>query len=79
MAIALVIEHAGARTIQVNDRGVEYAEQGRYDQAICGIHQVSCRKIQIYGIAYYNRGTAYARLGQPDLAIADFSKVYETK
>ena len=27
--------------------------------------------------AYYNRGTAYARLGQRDLAIADFTKFFE--
>ena len=66
----------GAKDLQVHDRGVEYGDQGRYDQAIAEFTKCVQGNPR-YARAYYNRGTAYARLGQPDLAIADFTKFLE--
>ena len=51
-----------------NDRGVEYVGQGQYDQAIAEFTK-AIQQNPIYGRAYYNRGTIYARQGQTDLAI----------
>ena len=66
----------GAIDHQVHDRGVEYGDQGRYNQAI--VEFTKCLQGNPrYARAYYNRGTAYARSGQPDLAIADFTKFIE--
>jgi len=58
------------------NKGVEYAEQGRFDQAAAEFTK-SIQVMPSYGLAYFNRGTAYSRQGQADLAIADLDKAIE--
>jgi len=62
--------------ISQNNRGVEYAEQGRYEQAIVEFTQC-IQKRSIYARGYHNRAIIYARQGKLDLAIADLSKAIE--
>ena len=67
---------ARARDFQVLTRGVEYGDQGQYDQAIAEF--TKCLQVDPrFDLAHYNRGIAYARRGQPDLAIVDFTKFIE--
>jgi len=59
-----------------NNRGLAYANLGKYTQAVADFS----RAIEInpqYGKAYNSRGVAYGNLGRSTEAIADFSKAIE--
>jgi tetratricopeptide (TPR) repeat protein len=56
-----------------NNRGIAFAEKGRYDQAISDFN----RALEInprYNKAYNNRGIVYRLTGQYNEAISDFNK-----
>ena len=57
-------------------RGVNYLEQGKYEQAI-GNFNKAIELNPKYANAYYNRGVAYYSKGEYDKAIADYTKAIE--
>jgi tetratricopeptide (TPR) repeat protein len=58
------------------ERGISYAEQGKYELAIADYN----RAIEInsnYAHAYNNRGNYYNKQGKHELAIADYNRAIE--
>jgi tetratricopeptide (TPR) repeat protein len=63
-------------TKEALDKGIEYAQKGKYDEAISEYNKA----IEInsnYAEAYSNRGDAYAKQGNLSQAIVDYTKVIE--
>ena len=54
------------------NRGLAYARQGEYEQAIADYTAAIKLNPQL-AEAYYNRGNAYRRQGEYDQAIADYT------
>ena len=84
LIVMVLLFAAGCATTQtdLNDakayvnRGVAYAREGQYDQAISDFNkalEINPRDAN----AYNNRGVAYARKDQYDQAISDFNKALE--
>ncbi|MCX5692556.1 MAG: tetratricopeptide repeat protein, partial [Candidatus Omnitrophica bacterium] len=60
-------------TKEALDKGIEYAQKGKYDEAISEYNEA----IEInpnYAEAYSNRGDAYAKQGNLSQAISDCTK-----
>jgi tetratricopeptide (TPR) repeat protein len=73
-------EQAVSATIAFEDprpefwKGLAYAQQGRYRDAITA-YSNSLRFYNAYTLARNNRGLAYLAIGEVDLALADFDEV----
>jgi tetratricopeptide (TPR) repeat protein len=68
---------AGAFTAgDYSNRGVTYANLGRYDEALAD-HTRAIDLDPAYATAYSNRGLTYKNLGRYDEALADFTRAIE--
>ncbi|MEK6730376.1 MAG: tetratricopeptide repeat protein, partial [Planctomycetota bacterium] len=58
---------------KINERGIEYGKQGKYDEAIKEFHKVVAIEPDIANV-HYNLGLAYKKKGMNDEADKEFAE-----
>jgi len=78
ITLSLVIYNSYAQISEEEalTKGIDYSQQGKYDEAIAEFNKV-IETTPNSAAAYYNRGVIYDRRGNLNLAIADYSKCIE--